>query len=718
MAKTVYWKDRSGRRYKRTFSDNQMSAYKRFKKEKGRKVISGKDFRKFKRGEVQATKKELAQRKASEKYVRDNKGRVVRDPGMQREERESAAKTISRLESGGQLGRDEGQVGGLAPSQIADAQQVLGEQGAAQRRASAQMMQRSGVAEGKAANAAQLAQQHKDAIAKAKQQNWTLNNVPVKEVNGKLVYDTQKIGETMGLDQKQIDKALSVKWGDMGMTTEDKLGDMAGGTAAQRKSLSRSKSMGAIGSDQEAILNNLKALDPTVAQVDFSKADHVANLAKSGFMHTDIKDVRGRLDRGQGPRGMGQYAPAVISGLAGIVNPFLGAGMHTFMQGAEAAQGDISLADAAKSSAMAVGTAGLGYGADRLFQQANLAKNVAAGPLADLGGQGMVGAGTRGLAKGLITGTGGEALGMLQGEDFNLGDVAKSAAVGAGGAIAGEAIGDIGDKLGIGAPTEGDSLDSAIAAEFADVDAAELGLNVDAALQDAFGAVDAAELGMYEPAGAGAIGGIGTSDVGIKEEGLMTGPGVVGGTIGSNDPIVMGRPVDAESGYTNIYGESPELAAIRQQQTNNFSEPMQYADVPSAGTETMSGFGGAEFQAQADMAQTQPQYAKTPGLAEVGAGILGIAAPIVSDLMGDDDKGRGQVSRQGQMFGSTASTYDPESELQKMGVRSVELNPSLNIQGVEEVDEEEKKRRKALWQSNPLVSTMSSNDFGGPGSIM
>jgi hypothetical protein len=78
--------------------------------------------------------------------------------------------------------------------------------------------------------------------------------------------------------------------------------------------------------NEEAIISNLAGLDPTRARVDFNKEDHIINLMKGGYMKDVQGDVRDRLDRGQGPSGIGKYASVAIPAVVGTIASLATAG--------------------------------------------------------------------------------------------------------------------------------------------------------------------------------------------------------------------------------------------------------------------------------------------------------------------------------------------------------------------------------------------------------
>lgn len=711
---------------------------------------------------------------------------------MTRQEREVAQNIVSNVRTGKRRGWEDV----VSATQVANAIKAREKAKAkAAKRAKSKSSQRRAaqLEKDRAKTQAKYDKQVQDFVKSGKTE---INNVPVTVVDGKLVYDIQTMGQRIGMTPGQIEKAAAVQAKSSAIGTDDTLEDMleVGGKVekgsrkkgAEDAVSTAKRSLG--NNPQVAILNNLAQLDPLKAQVNFDKEDHILNLSRAGSMwnrHED--DQRELLDRGQGPRGIGKYAaPAMKAAVgtmiglatagAGIPAMMAAGGAYGGLTGLQESGGKLS--GALKGAATGAAAAGIGGGASKIAS--GLTSSMA---------QGLGKTATQGAIRGAITSAGQEGMGaLLEGEKFNLGNVAKGAAISGASAAGSHLVSGalegtgVGNALGIGeAPLEGDTLEAVQSAptalevgaspgdigvagssapikvsgdQFANYQAMDLGYGAGnfgsthsqigpSMYQDPTGPARNATGGMEGESGFD-FGGAQPGDTITRPtnwgapEGVMSepaGPGGIGGVGPVEGPLDMtkewqpGRfmtPSEMDQrGYLDPEGTLKE-GAFQQWDIDRFNETKPRFKTP----EEMRQEGlitGDNVLTPGALSQNipskweEPEMYKGPGAGDVltalGGSALGAVAPIIAaDLAGDSGRKPDLGSRQSEFTGSTASSYDPESELQRAGIGSLELNPALVSQGIEDVSEDEKKKRRAMWMNNPLITSIN-NDFGGEGSI-
>jgi hypothetical protein len=368
---------------------------------------------------------------------------------------------------------------------------------------------------------------------------------------------------------------------------------------------------------------------------------------------------------------------------------------------------------------MSAGGTLIGAGAGALAD-----KLVTAGSL----GGGLMETGARGTVSGALSGAGQEALDVVAGDGrFDLGDVATSAAIGGGSAIATDAAKGM---LGIGAPEEGDSLQ-----QFEEAQGpmgAQQGM-------EGMGTITE-DMPLYS-LDQGGIAGRNVRSIGMSPLGLMvttgTGPDTAKWDVATSENVEelvgtdrlneareygtffpnidqLGGPF--AQGQTPAYSPEPIKAPFEQEEAispeENLARTATGINIPGISDPIQTSLGAPAPTVPEVSTDLEPDWG-------AGAGaMIGAFGPIIADAISDEPRRETQTSRQSTFVGSPASSLDPESELQKMGIKSIELNPALLAQGIESIDEEEDRKRKKMWMKNPIVAGLETNDFGGPGSIM
>lgn len=360
------------------------------------------------------------------------------------------------------------------------------------------------------------------------------------------------------------------------------------------------------------------------------------------------------------------------------------------------------------------------------------------------------GAALRGGLQGGGTALAGEGVGAAFGDDFDAGQVAQATATGAamGGAkqVAQEGFAGLKDSMGIGAPdTAGDSLTPSEQFEGAQgqfggqqgmegtgqftSDTPQYDLNV--------GGIEGA--GIYEPSGAGMIGGIGAPQGNIGDEMAPLTVEPVGPTPG------VARPAMMPWGHTALQTTPQGTAQVTPLTSGNveatlgpdvvgmatdmgsFFDP--YSDIgaaeadfgeeiarqkgldttvsPLAGTAESGLMGGAGIEGPLQPGRWAEQPAVDEGINYQS--LLGGFSGLASGLFGGETSGGGggaQTSRQAQDLGvdtSEAGQEDPVSALQIQSTGMASLNPAL-FNWVGGDDPQEMKKRVQMWQNNPNIT--------------
>lgn len=137
-------------------------------------------------------------------------------------------------------------------------------------------------------------------IKRAEQAGWMSNGLPVKVVDGRLVYDIDRIGAARGIPQAVIDQVKSINVPKIDRTVRPQSRDAwetsGAGDEYMRQQSARMRQLNKLNQlgPSAAVLHNLYNMDAGV-QVNMRDENVLANLTKPGYM-SGLRGPGGRFD--------------------------------------------------------------------------------------------------------------------------------------------------------------------------------------------------------------------------------------------------------------------------------------------------------------------------------------------------------------------------------------------------------------------------------------